>query len=246
MSSSILEKCAYIEETKQLLRSKIDPGGTKITDATPFREYAEYIIEKNVEPVNNTWNQWLSSEGNAIVDRSNAYYFSKTLLPFMPDTTSWEAQFKFYVNSNAPYYRTFFGSANRWWGAPSLELHSNGVLIARISIDGNQWSYEATIPDKIALNVWYWIRFGYTGAYYYISLSTDGENYEEIGRIDYSGAFFQNKSYAQLSIGGENNASDHFFAYNNSTKMDLRECYIKANEKIWWTLYYPQEIETNS
>ncbi len=40
---SVLEKYNYLLETKQLIREKLDPDGTRITDATPFRQYAEYI-----------------------------------------------------------------------------------------------------------------------------------------------------------------------------------------------------------
>lgn len=36
-------KLNYLDETKQLLRTKIDPFGDKITDKTPFREYASLI-----------------------------------------------------------------------------------------------------------------------------------------------------------------------------------------------------------
>lgn len=38
-----IEKLEYLSETKQLFRDKIDPKGAKITDATPFRSYVDYI-----------------------------------------------------------------------------------------------------------------------------------------------------------------------------------------------------------
>ena len=38
-----IEKLEYLSETKQLLREKIDPKGSKITDETPFRSYVDYI-----------------------------------------------------------------------------------------------------------------------------------------------------------------------------------------------------------
>lgn len=36
-------KLCYLEETKRIFREKIDPQGEKITDETPFREYAKLI-----------------------------------------------------------------------------------------------------------------------------------------------------------------------------------------------------------
>lgn len=36
-------KLDYLKETKQLIRNKIDPKGEKITDETPFRNYAAMI-----------------------------------------------------------------------------------------------------------------------------------------------------------------------------------------------------------
>lgn len=38
-----MTKLKYLKATKQLLREKIDPKGTKITDETPFRAYVDYI-----------------------------------------------------------------------------------------------------------------------------------------------------------------------------------------------------------
>lgn len=38
-----MTKLKYLNATKQLFREKIDPKGAKITDATPFRSYVDYI-----------------------------------------------------------------------------------------------------------------------------------------------------------------------------------------------------------
>ena len=38
-----ITKLEYLDETKQLIRQAIDPDGTKISDSTPFRNYAELI-----------------------------------------------------------------------------------------------------------------------------------------------------------------------------------------------------------
>ncbi len=38
---SVLEKYNYLLETKQLIREKLDPDGTRITDAKRFRHAAE-------------------------------------------------------------------------------------------------------------------------------------------------------------------------------------------------------------
>lgn len=36
-------KLEYLEETKRLFRATIDPKNEKITDATPFRAYADFM-----------------------------------------------------------------------------------------------------------------------------------------------------------------------------------------------------------
>lgn len=40
-------KLNYLNETKQMIREKIDPNGNKITDETPFRNYVNYISSKS-------------------------------------------------------------------------------------------------------------------------------------------------------------------------------------------------------
>lgn len=36
-------KLDYLNETKRMIREKIDPNGNKITDETPFRNYVNFI-----------------------------------------------------------------------------------------------------------------------------------------------------------------------------------------------------------
>ena len=38
-----ITKLDYLNETKQMIREKIDPNGNKITDETPFRNYMKFI-----------------------------------------------------------------------------------------------------------------------------------------------------------------------------------------------------------
>lgn len=38
-----ITKLNYLNETKQMIREKIDPNGNKITDETPFRNYVNFI-----------------------------------------------------------------------------------------------------------------------------------------------------------------------------------------------------------
>lgn len=38
-----ITKLDYLNETKQMIRNKIDPKCNKITDSTPFRDYVNYM-----------------------------------------------------------------------------------------------------------------------------------------------------------------------------------------------------------
>lgn len=171
---------------------------------------------------------------NMVASGFNSYYAVFMEESFMPGDNPWEIQVKFtWPEKLSKYANVLFGSWNGdFYYCPTLEIgsDSNAMKVWAAVPDGNKaWNYTGEYSADATPGADYWTRFKFDGEKYVVSLSADGQAFDDIIRIDY-GVMYQNEAYSKLQFGGINRSYRHYFEGN----IDLKETYIRIGDKIWW------------
>ncbi len=153
---------------------------------------------------------------------------------FLPGDSKWEIGVKFtWPETLSKYANVIFGS---WYcgffDCPTLEIGSNRDLmrvVAAVPDGSSAWNHMGNYEAKVTPGANYWTRFKFDGNKYLVSLSADGQNFEDIIQIDY-GVMYQNATNSKLQFGGINRSDNHYF----EGSIDLNETYIKIGSQTWW------------
>lgn len=153
---------------------------------------------------------------------------------FLPVDDPWEIGVKFtWPKTLSKYASVLFGSWRRgFYDCPTLEIGSNNNLmrvVAAVPDGSNAWNHIGNYTAAVTPGETYWAKFVFNGEKYIVSLSADGQMFEDIIQIDY-GVMYQDANNSMLQFGGINKSSNHYFEGN----IDLKETYIKINGEVWW------------
>jgi len=110
-------------------------------------------------------------------------------------------------------------------GGLSFYLSVDGELSYHVG-NSSTWVIEP-IFGYCNMNEWIWLKAKYENGTYYAYTSNDGTNYNLIQSISNTWKL----QPGQMWIGDFATGGTHWF--NGS--VDLSECYIKINNKLWWT-----------
>lgn len=155
--------------------------------------------------------------------------------PFLPGDATWEIGVKFtWPEKLSKYANVLFGSwENGYFYCPTLEIGSNRDLMKVVAAvpDGSftAWNHIENYEAQVTPGENYWTRFSFDGEKYVVSMSADGQTFENIIQIDY-GVMYQDAYASKLQFGGINRSSGHYF----EGSIDLKETYIKIGGQTWW------------
>lgn len=153
---------------------------------------------------------------------------------FLPGDSQWEIGVKFtWPLTISKYANVLFGSwRNGFFACPTLEIGSNRDLmkvVAAVPDGSSAWNHIGNYEAQITPGENCWTRFRFDGEKYIVSLSTDGQTFEDVIQIDY-GVMYQDATNSKLQFGGINRSNNHYFEGG----IDLKETYIKIGDEIWW------------
>lgn len=156
---------------------------------------------------------------------------------FLPGDSPWEIGVKFTWPANTSKTKSLFGS---WDGGffycPAVEIYYGGSTehTRKIGVyipNGNTstWVIKGDYIANAVTGDDCWIRLKFDGGKYIASLSTNGQEFEDVIQINY-GVMYQNATKSKLQFGGINRSNAHYF----EGSIDLKETYIKIGGEIWW------------
>lgn len=148
---------------------------------------------------------------------------------FMPASNTWEIVWKMRTTTlNSQQY--FFGSSTDYFRTVGGELNSSNKFGCGISSNGTSWDIGwlsgATTWEA---NTWYWVKISFTGTMYKLELSTDGENWNLENSRESSTPIYQDSSRSIMFLGTMGSRATYWHG-----DIDLKECYIKIGDTIWW------------
>lgn len=195
-------------------------------------------IDLNESYININGSRWWSGDNHTkvgswiddgVVSGFSASAYLKLLNAFNPEINPWEVLFKFKLTEVTPSsWHCLLGSAEADYSA-GLNLHiTSGKVSCEYSSNNSSWNIGKITGDStLSANTDYWVKTGWTGGQYYLSLSTNGIDYVSQGIIDSTVPL---KAIKTQSIG--------IAAYDAATYLrgaiDLNESHIKMNSKLWW------------
>lgn len=186
------------------------------------RKYYKYGNTPNVNIV-----------GNPTISNGVASNFSNTnylTLPtaFQPAANPWEIVLKVNMNNNGA-TGIFLGNISS--GYFRLGFNNTNIVALYLSTNSTSWNIGQLIGTTPMINgVDYWIKATFDGAKYQIFLSTDGESYNLEGTLNSSSI----PAYQSLSTLGAGNNSNNSTPQYTQGSIDLKNSYIKINDKEFW------------
>lgn len=198
--------------------AEISGGGSEGTFTSPFYTYNG--VGMKIE--------------NMVASSFNAYYAIFLNEAFLPGELTWEIGVKFtWPTTLVKHASVLFGSwKNSFYKCPTLEIGTGGNIMkiwAAVPDGSNIWNHTGEYIASAILGGNYWTRFTFDGEKYIVSLSSDGQTFEDIIQIDY-GVMHQDVNNSMIQFGGINRSSNHYF----EGSIDLKETYIKIGGEIWW------------
>ena len=112
---------------------------------------------------------------NSIVGNFNANNYFNLYKYFNP-TTSWEFKTKF-IPVTQTAWQKLNGSFADFGCGFSLGLSSTNAIQFEATTSGTTWEINLVSELVVENDIEYWVKVGWTGTKYYLSVSTDGENY---------------------------------------------------------------------
>lgn len=157
-----------------------------------------------------------------------------TMEAFRPLDENWEIQTKFKTPISWVHAAPAIFASMTYKGSVQCDFEEyNGRYTMWIGLstdDGRYWTQEGYADYDFEQDKWYWVRCIFDGERYTAHISTDGNVFEEIISINYSGQFYQPESNNKFMFGGRQSSSGNVF----DGSIDLKETYIKIGEEIWW------------
>ena len=161
--------------------------------------------------------------------------------------TSWEIVFNIYLNSNVLVTETLLGRSGSSSMEPVIGITEGNYLIMKLSNESD-WIVNLVGTTPLVVNVWYWVKFEFTGTQYKISYSTDNVSYTLDNSVDTT-VKFTDKSLSFIGY-GQNTFTNTKYPYYSL--IDLSNSWIKKDNNIWWncientphgeyTIYVPEE-----
>lgn len=172
---------------------------------------------------------------NMIASNFNAYSAIFLQDPFLPGDSPWEIGVKFTWPANTSKTKSLFGSWNGFFYCPAIETYAGNTedkrKIMAFVPNGNtsSWIIYGEYMANAATGKDCWLRFRFDGKKYVVSLSEDGQTFEDVIQIDY-GVMYQDATNSKLQFGGINRSGNHYF----ESSIDLKETYIKIQDQVWW------------
>ena len=164
--------------------------------------------------------------------------FSKGNYAYLPKcpqgTSSYEVQIKFKLNTFND--GRLLGDTHNNVYSPQIEVKSGATASDWVALHPNSahsaW-FELSLGafPQVELGKWYWLRQRYDEKYYYVYLSTDGDNFQLVGYKEATNSGFT----GHLCLGADINA------YFVDGEYDLKDCYVKLDNKMWWRGTFPEE-----
>lgn len=151
---------------------------------------------------------------------------------FLPGNASWEIKIKFILQEQINHANVLFGSFLRgYFDCPNIEISEDRKTIYANIPDGDtsKWNISVGYNMDVLTGVWYYLKFRFDGEKYIVSLSEDGQAFDDIIQINH-GVMYQNTQYSKIQFGGINR-SDYRFLQGS---IDLNETYIKIGDEVWW------------
>lgn len=174
------------------------------------------------------------STNNGIFSGFSSGNYLNTLSNFAPGSQPWEMGFK--VNTGTAWATSdtaispIIGGNNEYVFSLSLSTLANNRRVTW-SISSNRETYDI-IDDKLTdfipeLNRDYWFKLSYNGISYNLYVSKDGVTFTLIDTVESSTPVVSSTVPLRLGI---NRGSAAFW----TGSIDLKECYIKINNQLWW------------
>ena len=148
---------------------------------------------------------------------------------FDPQNYTWEKFYKFTTGTNVTITQIIDRASSRSQYGMAI-LITNGALKTFLSSTGTSWNIADNIQltGSILANTTYYLKITFDGAKYEYSISTNNTDFTVIGTFTNTATI---SSY-DMRIGISSDNSSPFLG-----SIDLKECYIKINNTIWWKPY---------
>lgn len=138
---------------------------------------------------------------------------------------TWEIVGKFNLNTLGVRNAIFGGASGTY--LVDVNIYTDNKFILSLSSNGSSWNIANTVKGTYVFEtgVDYWAKLTFDGSKYVLSYSLDGVDYTEDVVVE---SAVQIESTADLlNIGFR---SEHYLRGS----IDLNECYVKINNKLWW------------
>lgn len=170
-------------------------------------------------------------------DFSGSNYY-KLPSAFMPASNTWEIVWKMRTTTLGS-QQYFYGSSTDYFRTVGGELNSSNKFGSGISSNGTSWDigWLSGVTTWEA-NTWYWVKISFTGTMYKLELSTDGENWNLENSIESSTPIYQDSSRSIMFLGTMGSKATYWHG-----DIDLKECYIKIGDTIWWRGFDKQTLQ---
>lgn len=155
---------------------------------------------------------------------------------FNPSSNTWEQVYRVKTPSSYDTYNRVLqlasDTSNSYYRAGmSIEISSEGVFGFGVTNVITSWAIGwAWGSTSIPTNTWCWVKLEFTGTQYILSISDDGNSWNQEAVITSSTAISANGT---IGIGGSQNTSPHW-----GGQVDLSKSYMKIGSNYWWTGAY--------
>lgn len=157
------------------------------------------------------------------------------------NSMNWEFVMKVNSDSYSSYTRFFVSDPVNSSGHFGIALgcdDSSRVWLF-LSSDGSSYNItSATSGTKqLQVNKDYWIKLAFNGSRYVVSISEDGQNFEDDITVESSTPVFSPESPLEIGVHGSN-------CLSTNAKVYLKDTYLKVDDEMFWKIGYKIPIWT--
>lgn len=236
----ITNRAYYDSSNAYLMIQEISMTGTQAVESTES-DYDFYVDKDIYKAVKETVRKYykygntpnVNIVGNPTISNGVASNFSNTnylTLPtaFQPAANPWVNVLKVNMNNNGA-TGVFLGNTSS--GYFRLGFNNTNIVALYLSTNSTSFNIGQLIGTTAMVNgVDYWVKATFDGTKYQIFLSTDGESYNLEGTLNSSSI----PAYQSLSTLGAGNNSNYSTPQYTQGSIDLKNSYIKINDKEFW------------